>query len=186
MSSPNAKLLLLLMLPFSLKMFLFLEFMTGVWSFAAFLTAWIIERLMEFLYWEFYLFSFFMVLDCYKHISILYNGRWRISCVKSSEWRTYKKINLIFILQPSINTLLISYGIVLNAHYFSALHQVFKFKRFSWNISHIYANIEFKGLGLWFFHWQFFFSIVHLSLPLTITHFSTYYIQHYDNNKVVA
>ena len=48
MSSPNAKLLLLLMLPFSLKMFPFLEFMTGVWSFAAFLTAWIIERLMEF------------------------------------------------------------------------------------------------------------------------------------------
>ena len=73
----------------------------------------------------------------------------------------------------------------LNAHYFLVLHQFFKFKRFSWNISHIYANIEFKGLGLWFFDWQFFFSIVHLSLPLTITHFSTYYMQYYDNKKVV-
>ena len=118
MSSPNAKLLLLLMLPFSLKMFLFLEFMTGVWSFAAFLTAWIIERLMVFSLLRILpLFAFhgtrlLQIFPCFV------NWRLNFSSVKSSEWRTYKKINLIFILQPSINTLLISYGIVLNAHYF--------------------------------------------------------------------
>ena len=119
MSSPNAKLLLLLMLPFSLKMFLFLEFMTGVWSFAAFLTAWIIERLMVFSLLRILpLFAFhgtrlLQIFPCFVN--------WRLN---------FSSVNLIFILQPSINTLLISFGIVLNAHYFFGSAPSFQIQTF--------------------------------------------------------
>ena len=184
MSSPNAKLLLLLMLPFSLKMFPFLEFMTGVWSFAAFLTAWIIERLMEFSLLRilpFFAFHGTRLLQIYSHFV-----SWRLNflVLNYQNDALIKRLTLFsFCNHPSTHFSFLQNRI--KCALFSALHQVFKFKRFSWNISHIYANVEFKGFFLWYFDWQFFFSIVHLSLPLTITHFSTYYIQHYDNKKVV-
>ena len=144
MSSPNAKLLLLLMLPFSLKMFPFLEFMTGVWSFAAFLTAWIIERLMEFSLLRilpFFAFHGTRLLQVYSHFV-----SWRLDflVLNYQNDALIKRLTLFsFCNHPSTHFSFLQNRI--KCALFSALHQVFKFKRFSWNISHIYANVEFKG-----------------------------------------